>query len=361
MRRIVALVPNLPGTAPGQRVRIESWEAHLRERGWTVDMYPFEDARLREVLYARGKAAAKATRLLSCYGQQLRRVLAMPRCDVLLVYREATLLGPAFLERLARRHGVPMVFDIDEPIFMPYRSPTSGWASLLKCPGKTRSLFRLADQVMAINSLIGEHAARYNPSVTVIPNFVDVQRYRPGERRADDGVRLVWTGSHTTMANLSTIAPALSRLQQDVSAPLRVVGSGSVDLPGVQAEMRQWSAETEVSDMQDCDVGLVPLTDLPWNPWKFYLKTVQYMALGLPVVARRMGSNTEMVQDGVNGFLVETQQEWYERLKTLVTDAGLRQRMGAAARDTAVRHYSVEAQMGRVAAVFERAADGSSS
>lgn len=361
MRRIVALVPNIPGASPGQRVRIESWRPHLRELGWTVDMYAFEDSRLREVLYAQGRSAAKAARLLSCYGQQLRRVMAMPSCDVLLVYREATLLGPAFLERLARRGGVPMVYDVDEPIFMPYRSPTSGWASLLKFPGKTRSLFRLADQVMAINSLIGEYAARYNPSVTVVPNFVDVQRYRPGEPRSDERSRLVWTGSHTTMSNLATIAPALRRLQEDLAVPLRVVGSGSVDLPGVAIELRQWSAETEISDMQDCDIGLVPLTDLPWNPWKFYLKTVQYMALGLPVVARRMGSNTEMIEDGVNGFLVETQDEWYQRLRTLVTNPDLRRRMGAAARATAVRNYSVEAQMSRVAAVFERAAAGSPS
>lgn len=355
-RRIAALVPNLPGRAPGQRVRIEFWDARLRELGWVVDVYAFEDARLREVLYTHGNAQAKASRLLGCYWRQFWRILAMPPADVVLVYREAALLGPALLERLAVRGGVPMVFDLDEPIFMAYRSPTSGWASLLKFPRKTHSLFRLADEIIAINSLIGDYAARYNPAVTVIPNFVDMTRYGNPEPPPDDPVRLVWTGSHTTMANLETITPALRRLQAEHAAPLRVVGAGSVDLPGVLTEVRQWSAETEVRDLQDCHVGLVPLTDLPWNPWKFYLKTVQYMAAGLPVVARRMGSNTEMIVDGENGFLVETQDEWHERLAMLVEDPILRRRMGAAASRTAVERYSVEAQMGRVAAVFDRAA-----
>lgn len=337
-------------------MRIESWEAHLRPLGWTVDTYAFEDAHLREVLYEQGHAVAKASRLLRCHWRQLRRILSMPRYDVVLVYREATLLGPAILERLAIRGGVPMVFDLDEPIFIAYRSPTSGWASLLKFPRKTHALFRLADEVIAINSLIGDYAARYNPSVTVIPNFVDVSRFAPPDSRPEGDVRLVWTGSHTTMANLETIVPALRRLQERYAVPLRVVGTGSIELPGVVTEVRQWSGETEVSDLQDCHVGLVPLTDAPWNPWKFYLKAVQYMAVGVPVVARRMGSNTEMIEDGVNGFLVETQDEWYERLALLCADADLRRRMGEAARRTAVTQYSVEAQMGRVASVFDRAA-----
>ncbi|MCA1572878.1 MAG: glycosyltransferase, partial [Chloroflexi bacterium] len=160
-----------------------------------------------------------------------------------------------------------------------------------------------------------------------------------------------------TLQNLHTIGPALRRLQTDIPdlAPLRVVSSGVIALPGVRIESRQWTADTEVTDIQDCDIGLVPLNDAPWNPWKFYLKTVQYMAAGLPVVARRMGSNPEMIQDGVNGFVVETQDEWYERMKVLLEDAALRRRMGEAARETAVRHYSVEAQMDRVAKVFEEA------
>jgi glycosyltransferase involved in cell wall biosynthesis len=358
MRRIVALAPNVPGTAPGQRVRIESWIPRLADYGWSVDLYTFENARLREVLYQPGHYAEKAARMFECYREQLRRVRALPPCDVVLVYREAALVGPALLERLVARRGVPIVFDLDEPIFLPYRSPTSGWASLLKVSRKTHALFRMATEIISINRIIGEYAARYNPAVTVVPNFVDVEHYHPAEPSDAGGgpVWLAWSGSHTTMGNLRRILPALQRLQQEVRAPVRVVGTGSVELPGIDYELRQWSAETEVRDLQDCHVGLVPLTDLRWNRWKFYMKVVQYMAVGLPVVAQRMGSNPEVIQHGVNGFLVETQDEWYEALKTLVGDKELRRRMGTAARATAVDQYSTRAQMARVAEVFDRSA-----
>lgn len=355
-KRIVALVPNVPGTAPGQRVRIESWIPHLRESGWEVELFPFEDARLREVLYQAGHVKEKAAGLARCYAAQTRRVLSLPPCDVVLVYREAALVGPALLERLVRRRGVPIVFDLDEPIFLPYRSPTSGWASLLKVSRKTHALFRMATEIVAINRIIGDAASKYNPAVTVIPNFLDVERYRPRSAPPTNGpVRLAWSGSHTTMANLRTIAPVLSQVQQESGARLRVVGTGSVEVPGVDVELRQWSPDTEVQDLQDCDVGLVPLTDLRWNRWKFFMKVVQYMAVGLPVVAQRTGSNPEVIEDGVTGFCVETPDEWYRALKTLVDDADLRHKMSAAARRTAVERYSTAAQMARVVSVFERA------
>src|SRR5688572_8720308 len=147
MKRIAALVPNILGVSPGQRVRIESWVSFLEQAGWAVDFYPFEDAGLHEILYESGNAMAKATRLLQCYRRQLALILEGPPCDVLFIYREAALIGPALLERLAKRLRVPIIYDLDDPVFVPYRSPMNGWFSLLKFPRKTYSLFRLSTHV----------------------------------------------------------------------------------------------------------------------------------------------------------------------------------------------------------------------
>jgi glycosyltransferase involved in cell wall biosynthesis len=274
---------------------------------------------------------------------------------LLFIYQEAALMGPALLERLAGRAETPMVYDLDDPRFLPYRSPANGWASLLKFPGKTRSLLRLADHVIVINRLLKDYADRYNPAVTVIPNFVDLDRYQPVEPPPGPA-RLAWIGSQSTMGNLQTIGPALVRLQADGGTPLRVIAAAPAVIPDVRTEFRPWSAATEVADLQACHVGLLPIADTPWNRLKFFFKAVQYMALGLPVVARRMGSNGEIIDDGVNGFLVESQEEWYHRLRALVDQPELRRQMGAAARRTAVEHFSLPVQLARVAATFDQAA-----
>lgn len=354
MKRIAALVPNVLGASPGQRVRIESWAEFLRQAGWAVDFYPFEDARLHDIMYEPGHTPAKATRLLQCYLRHLRLILQGPPCDILFIYREAALIGPALLERLAQRLRVPIIYDLDDPVFLPYRSPMNGWFSLLKFPRKTYSLVRLSAHVIAINQLIADHVANHNRNVSVIPNCIDIDRYQPREKPNNGPVRLVWMGSHSTMPNLDTIAEPLQRLQTTDQALLRVIGAGAPKLPGVAVEVRQWSANTEVSDLQDCDVGLVPLTDMSWNSWKFFFKTVQYMAVGLPVVARRIGSNSEIIEHGVNGFLVETKDEWYKCMRELVNNHGLRLQMGNSARATVVERYSTLQQMPRMISVFEQ-------
>lgn len=354
LKRIAALVPNVLGVSPGQRIRIEAWAEHLPQYGWAVNFYPFEDDALHEVLYQPGRYLTKATRMLPCYARQLRRVLQGPRCDALCIYREAALIGPAVIERLARRLGVPMVFDLDDPVFEPLASPTSGWLNRLKFPRKTHTLFRISDHVIAANRLVGDYARQYNPHVSVIPLSPDTERYRPADKANDGPVRVLWSGSHSTMTNLQEIAGPLRQFQAtQPGVPLLVIGTGQLDLPGVAVEVRQWAAETEVTDLQAGDIGLVPVPNLPVNRFKIFMKTVQYMAVGLPVIAQKVGSNSEVIEDGVSGFVVETEDEWYDRLCLLARDHELRRRMGAAARQRVMERYSLQGNMPQVAAVFD--------
>lgn len=358
-KKIAALVPNVLGFSPGQRVRIELWAKHLETAGWIVEFYPFEDDALHEIFYKKGNVLSKGSGLVRCYQKQLNIVLNKISADVIFIYREAALIGPALLERIVARQNIPIVFDIDDPIFIPYKSPISGWASLLKFSKKTHNLFRFSNHVIAINRLIGDYASQFNSNITVIPNSIDTEKYVPiaAEKvnRSDVAANLIWIGSHSTMPNLTEIAEPLKRVQSEYKSPLIVIGAGKADLSGVDSEMRQWSAETEISDLQNGDIGVLPLNDSSWNNWKFFFKTIQYMAVGIPVVARRMGSNSEVIQDGVNGFLVETMDEWYERLKLLISNPGLRIKMGENARQTILDKYSLSSQMPRVAEVFEKA------
>jgi glycosyltransferase involved in cell wall biosynthesis len=79
-------------------------------------------------------------------------------------------------------------------------------------------------------------------------------------------------------------------------------------------------------------------------------------ASGLPVVATPVGSNLEIIEDGVNGFLARDADEWYARLRQLLDDAALRRRMGRAARATVEQNFSLTGQIDFVERVFRSAA-----
>lgn len=353
-KKVVAFVPNVLGFSPGQRVRIETWRETLENAGWELIFSPFEDPPLHDILYNGTSAAEKARGLWRCFRTQYQKIKDVS-ADAIFIYREASLVGPAIIERALARKGIPIIFDIDDPIWIPYKSPANNWASLLKFSRKTHSIFQLSTHVIAINHLIADHAKEFNSNVTVIPNCIDTERYFPiaSEIRRQRPPKLVWIGSQSTMQNLLEIAAPIRRVQQQTEAPLLIIGSGSSEIDVDDVEVRQWSSQTEVADLQEGDIGLLPLNDLPWNNWKFFFKTIQYMAVGIPVVARRMGSNAEIIQNGFNGFLVENEQEWFEKLMMLIQDPDLRSRMGDNARRTIEERFSLNDLGRKVLEVFD--------
>lgn len=101
----------------------------------------------------------------------------------------------------------------------------------------------------------------------------------------------------------------------------------------------------------DFDIGLAPLEDTIFTRSKSYIKALEYSALGIPVIASDVGPYREFVDDGVTGFLVRRESEWIDRIRLLVEDADLRERMGAAAREKARKH-TIQAGWGQWEQVF---------
>ena len=67
------------------------------------------------------------------------------------------------------------------------------------------------------------------------------------------------------------------------------------------------------------------------------------MSLGIPSISSNFGTAQYIVKDGINGFLVDTMDEWVDRISLLVDDAELRNRMGDKARSHIELNYSTQA------------------
>jgi glycosyltransferase involved in cell wall biosynthesis len=354
--KIAAIVPYHTDVCAGQRFRIELWAKHLKERGMEVEYYPFASPDLMGTLYASGQTMQKAGLMLRCYWEQLSRVLAASKPDVVYIYREAALIGPAWIERLAKRWKAPVIYDIDEPLFVPYVSPRNGRLNQLKCFSKVRTLFKMSDHVLAVNHAIADYASQYAQRVSIVPMAVDTERYRPapngGPQPQPATPRVGWVGTLTNQPNIELVAAPLARLKQTHNAVLRVIADEPMSLPGVDVEFVPWSYDQEVARLQECQIGIVPVKPSVWSPWKFFFKLIQYMSLGMPVVATPTGSNMEIIKDGVNGFLADSEEEWYERLRTLIEDPYLRRTMGQAARQTIQADFSLTSQIDFMESLF---------
>jgi hypothetical protein len=139
------------------------------------------------------------------------------------------------------------------------------------------------------------------------------------------------------------LLPILVELARERQLRIRIVGAGALAererFPEI--DLVEWQEKREVADVQAMDIGIMPLPDQEWARGKSGYKLIQYMACGLPVVASPVGVNSDIVRNGINGYLAGSPDEWREALTRLIDDPDHRMRLGAAGRARAVRDYSL--------------------
>jgi glycosyltransferase involved in cell wall biosynthesis len=354
MIRVLAMTPYPQGRVPGQRYRIEQWAPLMRDEGLEVIFSSFLSPAAMDVLYRSGHMRRKIGEMLRGYLKRFAEMLVAHAADVIFVYREVALLGPPVFERvLARR--VPLVLDFDDAIYLRDTSRPNAWGRTLKAKGKTEAICRLASHVTVGNGFLAQFGRRHARAVTVVPSTIDTDLYDVRPRAENPRPVVGWSGSATTLPYLASLTSALQRLSERQEFELRVIG-GETQVEGVPVHCTPWRPYTEVEDLRDFDVGLMPLPDDEWSRGKCGLKALQYMALGIPPVVSPVGVNATIVRDGVNGFYARTEEEWVDRIALLLRDPSLRRALGQEARKTVETTYSARIQAPRMARVLREAA-----
>jgi len=257
------------------------------------------------------------------------------------------------LEQLVEIRYPRHIVDYDDAWFLTYRNkPGLG--------GKLEKVMARATAVTVGNSYLAEYARRWCSRVEILPTTVDAEIYQPRQAsQSRDELVIGWMGSPSTAPNLRLIEGALAALAGERKLRVWCVGAGAdFGLPGVPIEKRMWSEEHEVEEIQQFDIGINPLVDNDFTRGKCGYKLIQYMACAVPVVASPVGANCEIVEQGKNGYLATTRDEWIDALRQLADDPHLRWRLGQAGRKRVEEKYSLQAVLPHMLSFYREILEG---
>ena len=273
---------------------------------------------------------------------RLLSILRASNYSVVFIEYELIPFFPAIFEWLLRYRGCKLVFDYDDAIFHRYdQNKFFTIRNLFK--NKIKSVMRSANIVIVGNKYLANYAhSAGSKQVELIPTVVDLSKYPVFKTNFQSNLfNIGWIGSPSTTKYLYSIAPALAHMCKNDNVLVTLIGAESIELPVDSLKIIPWSSETEVECLSSFDVGIMPLPDEPWACGKCGFKLIQYMASGLPVIASPVGVNNEIVDDGINGFLPESNEHWIEAFEKLYKNVDMRAKMGAVGRKLIESKYCI--------------------
>lgn len=355
--KILFIVPYSTEGA-SNRFRVEQYLSYLDKEGIKYDIRPFVSSRFYKMLYSRKKRVKKMIYFIQAFFNRIVDVIRLRRYDLVFIHREACPFGPPIFEWLMYKFKKSIIYDFDDAIFLQNYNLANRFYRFLKFPSKTKKIIKMASGVIVPNIFLKEYACKFNKHVYIIPTPIDTDRFKMAEKYSDK-LAIGWVGSFTTAPYLKVIFNAMQQLSKKYDFILKVFGAGAlINIPGVKIENHDWHLKEEVEYFQSIDIGIYPLIDNLWARGKAGFKAIQYMAVGVPVVASSVGMVKDFIKDGVNGFLVNSDEEWVKKLSDLMEDEALRKKIGLEGRKTVEEKFSMQVNAPKYLEIINKVYNG---
>ena len=300
---------------------------------------------------------AIGAQLTTFHGADEVSEIAIKDADMVIIQRTY----PSFVEnfqkvvKLGKEYGKPIIFEIDDYLFdlpedHPDRKSGAYVVDLLAM------LYAIADAdfVTVPTKSLKDRLIPFNQNTIVIPNYIDDRLWQctdEDDKAESDGIVTIgYMGSYTHESDLELITPVLVKIAEEYGDKVKVKIWG-VPLPSELSALANFeylpaisSIYTEFVDQfkrEEVDIFIAPLVNNEFNRVKSHLKYLEYSMLQVPGVYSDLGPYSTIVDDGINGFLATTQDEWYEKISNLIEDPNLRKRVGKAAFGHVIKNWSL--------------------
>ena len=353
MKKILIICPFPLNTVPGQRLKYEQYLNYLSQNGYSIEVIPFFNQSTYRILYKNSNFLKKVFGTLQGYFCRILDLYKVYKSDGIYIFLNVVPLGPALIEWLYIKLAKKTIYDIDDMVFQLKTASPNKISKYFKSKGRYYFLLKKANHCITCTPELNKIAQKYNKNTTDISSTINTNSYIPVNTYNNKKDLIIgWTGSHSTVPYLRLLDDVLKQLAKKYTFKLLVMGTDSFEINGVNVECINWSVEKEIPTLQRMDIGLYPLPNDEWIKGKSGLKALQYMAMGLPVVASNLGCNDRVIENNISGLLVNSMDEWYKSISQLIQKDNLRRFLGENARLRVEKYFSIEANKNTYLSIF---------
>jgi len=291
--------------------------------------------------------------------RRLVKLINIQKFDLLWIEYELFPWFPAIFERIISNTGVPYIVDYDDAIYHNYDTNGNLFVRLL-FKNKIEAVMKQAALVSVGNGYLYKRAKEAKSKrVAYLPSSVDITRYETIDNEKNKIFTIGWIGTPATVKYLEILLPVFLEWSKKNYFCLSIIGAKFYSLPNIIVNHKPWALESEVSNINEFDVGIMPLEDGPWERGKCGYKLIQYMACNKPVIASPVGVNKNIVDHGINGFLAKTNIEWLEALDILYSCPEKRIEMGMSGGRKVKECYSIQHTAPKILKLFKSVVNSS--
>ncbi len=278
-------------------------------------------------------------------------------------------IGYAVMGYLAQKNKKKLICDVDDDLFN-ILSDNSAYDIFKKGSwglSVVKAILGDVSMVTCTNSFL-KHSIQHNAKpkgVTVLPNYIDLNVYKHRSEFKDRGYyKALHFGSSTHFASFYSpqFVKALTRVMDEYpNFSFITVGAFVSEFKKKWGQRyEQGFGDTDIMKwidkmpqyVDDADFMLVPMINNTYNRSKSNCKYLEASSHKLPGAYQNIRQYREIINDGDNGFLCETEDEWYSAITKLINDTKLRREMGEKAFSTLESH-TIQANVKKYADMFD--------
>ncbi|MBI1623066.1 glycosyltransferase family 4 protein [Comamonas sp. EJ-4] len=210
-----------------------------------------------------------------------------------------------------------------------------------------RRILRRAHQVVAVSRFVANstrHSLLDIPMHTIY-NGIDTEQFRPNKHQLSKHFRLLFVGSWKPLKGVDLLAPIMRKLGSNfllhyTGGPL--AKKDKAHMPPNMIDIGRLPIDKVIAVMQSADALLFPS-----RSEGFGLVAVEAMACGLPVIAARNASLSEVVADGKTGVLCQPDdvEAFVSAARSMATNTAQHTTLAQAGRLRALEQFSETAMV----------------